>query len=150
MKSIKLIGIVACIIALTACRDTKTVDERQEDLDNNRIENRDATNQYNDNTTDRRMDNNQTTVTNEDMSQMYNYLNMSEEQIDEYERMELEYQRQAGTTEGTDNTLMGMEERRDRYFRDILSNDQYLRYEQWKRDNPNRNTNMQNTQNQNQ
>jgi hypothetical protein len=131
MRIINLIVIAFCVLVLNSCRDNRTTQERVEDrnpLPQNENVDRTGT------TTSDHL-----TARDRDMTQLYGYLNMSQEQIDAYEQMEMEYRTQSGTNDH--QSLSNWEIRRDQFLRDILTTEQYQRYEQWKRDNPNRNTN---------
>ena len=132
MKSIKFIGIAICIITLNSCVDNEATKGKEENKDSNRIEhnNSDRLDRNNDKT---RIHNDRTISRDEDMTQLYERLNMSPEQIDSYERMETEHWNQQSNTDkthGSDN----WEIRRDQFLKDILKTEQYQRYEQWKRE----------------
>lgn len=73
-------------------------------------------------------------VTTEDYSKMFKELNMSQNQIDEFERAMKDFgTRQRNNPNGE---MMGtLASERQRQLRQILSKDQYAHYEQWIRSN---------------
>lgn len=67
---------------------------------------------------------------------LYSTLNMTQAQIQQLESVERDYQ-----SEISDNALAESEIdkqiRMDKYFKEVLTEDQYRKYETWKRENPN-------------
>lgn len=134
MKTIKLIGIALCIMALTSCDNNRNTQERAQDRNPlNQNENVDRTRDARTTTQSTQSDARQ-----RDMSQLYRHLNMSQDQINSYERLERDSRSQTSATDQNQNQG-DWERRRDQYLRDILTTEQHQRYEQWKRDNQNRN-----------
>jgi len=131
MKTLKLMCLAICIIALSSCRDDRTQRDRLQD-DTNRIDQTDRIDNA-----DRvdRTTTNQTTRTDADMSQLYGHLNMTQDQIESYERMKREFDSNQSATARQNQTQSDRDRRRDQYLRDILTDEQYRRYEEWKRDN---------------
>lgn len=143
MKITKFIVVAVCILALTACRDTKTTHDREED--HNRVENNNRTNQMENN---RVTPKSQRATLERDMVRLYEHLDMTQDQIDSFETMEQEYRNQSYMDNTENESLNNRMRRQDHFLRNILTSDQYQRYEEWKRDHHISNTDTQNSQNQ--
>ncbi|MBA3985758.1 MAG: hypothetical protein H0X63_04090 [Flavobacteriales bacterium] len=139
MKILKITAIAICLIAFSSCKDNtnRTTQDRLDDntttLDRTDRDDRTVTNTT---TT------NQGYQTSPEMTRLYTDLNMSKVQIEDYERREREHKNNMDANNAQNQTQADVDRRRDQYLKEILTNDQYQRYEQWKRDSTTRtNTN---------
>lgn len=71
-----------------------------------------------------------------DRTALFNYLNMTPEQIEIYETLDREYKRGISEHLANNESQTDRIERRTEYLRDILDDDQFQRYEEWLRTNP--------------
>lgn len=139
IKSIPILIICLSMLAFISCRDTKTPHDRLKDIDDSNVESTKMPNGYERDTIDGASNDRQDRIPDEEMIALYGHLNMTQEQIDAYEDMEREYINQATKNTARTQALSDVEKRRAQYMSDILNNEQYERYEQWKenRQNPN-------------
>ncbi len=135
MKILKITAIAICLILFGSCKDN-TNRTSQDRLDDNTTT-QDRTGMDNPMTT-----NNQVDRTGPEMTRLYTELNMSPEQIEEFERRERDHRNNMDTNNAQNQTQTDIDRRRDQFLREILNNEQYQRYEQWKLDDTTRsNTN---------
>lgn len=141
MKMLKLIALTVLLTALTACNNNRRTDLPH---DNPAVDNRtdaDRTMTSPDNTQmDPTTQNDTRAWTTQDRDEMYRHLNMTQEQITRFEQGD----KNSGNNMNSNATQMQRE--RDSRLKEILDNDQYRKYEQWRDNRMNRNQNSSGSQ----
>lgn len=131
MKILKLTVIAIGILALVACRDRKNRDHRTEDTDTYRdtTNNRGSSDMNTNENGDYQSGSMRTSVDKEELNALYTHVQMDDEQIQRFER---NYQTRIDDMGKNAQTPGNVREiNRDSILREILSPEQYKRYEDW-------------------
>lgn len=132
MKMLKFIALTVALAAITACNDNQRTDLPH---DNPAVDNRTDANRTMTNRDNTQMDPTQSSASNwtsQDRDEMYRHLNMTQEQISRYEQS-----RNTSANINTDATQM--QRNRDSRLKNVLSDDQYRKYKEWRDNRTNRN-----------